>query len=130
MSSTENPLYAEVGSNMLPPSRRPRPPLRSSAPAASLSRDAADSALHEDAVRIGPHVLAGREHDAGHHDRFVDHSHAVLRALARVGAQRLDAERQLRQGDAIAHRAVHRSEEHTSELQSLMRISYAVFCLK
>src|SRR3546814_947362 len=29
------------------------------------------------------------------------------------------------------HRAVeHRSEEHTSELQSLMRISYAVFCLQ
>src|SRR3546814_4730491 len=26
--------------------------------------------------------------------------------------------------------AVRRSEEHTSELQSLMRISYAVFCLK
>src|SRR3546814_6746920 len=26
--------------------------------------------------------------------------------------------------------AHHRSEEHTSELQSLMRISYAVFCLK
>src|SRR3546814_18258178 len=30
---------------------------------------------------------------------------------------------------ARAHRAA-RSEEHTSELQSLMRISYAVFCLK
>src|SRR3546814_1297198 len=29
-----------------------------------------------------------------------------------------------------ATRAVGRSEEHTSELQSLMRISYAVFCLK
>src|SRR3546814_7608248 len=27
-------------------------------------------------------------------------------------------------------RLCHRSEEHTSELQSLMRISYAVFCLK
>src|SRR3546814_6425936 len=27
-------------------------------------------------------------------------------------------------------RAVAKSEEHTSELQSLMRISYAVFCLK
>src|SRR3546814_3987963 len=27
-------------------------------------------------------------------------------------------------------RPVRRSEEHTSELQSLMRISYAVFCLK
>src|SRR3546814_10112462 len=38
-------------------------------------------------------------------------------------------------GDAAAARTVHahrvdRSEEHTSELQSLMRISYAVFCLK
>src|SRR3546814_8363127 len=32
-----------------------------------------------------------------------------------------------RQGDA---RPLPRSEEHTSELQSLMRISYAVFCLK
>src|SRR3546814_3224021 len=31
-----------------------------------------------------------------------------------------------RQADTIASR----SEEHTSELQSLMRISYAVFCLK
>src|SRR3546814_2098142 len=28
------------------------------------------------------------------------------------------------------HRFCVRSEEHTSELQSLMRISYAVFCLK
>src|SRR3546814_4723135 len=31
---------------------------------------------------------------------------------------------------ALADRGVARSEEHTSELQSLMRISYAVFCLK
>src|SRR3546814_9931762 len=30
----------------------------------------------------------------------------------------------------FATAAVKRSEEHTSELQSLMRISYAVFCLK
>src|SRR3546814_4604414 len=29
-----------------------------------------------------------------------------------------------------AIKGVSRSEEHTSELQSLMRISYAVFCLK
>src|SRR3546814_4739430 len=37
-------------------------------------------------------------------------------------------------GHALEHyamgRAKKRSEEHTSELQSLMRISYAVFCLK
>src|SRR3546814_6120518 len=31
---------------------------------------------------------------------------------------------------AIEARLVERSEEHTSELQSLMRNSYAVFCLK
>src|SRR3546814_10397474 len=36
-------------------------------------------------------------------------------------------------GDAVDHSSlwyVGRSEEHTSELQSLMRISYAVLCLK
>src|SRR3546814_2559215 len=33
-------------------------------------------------------------------------------------------------GTASYTLAVNRSEEHTSELQSLMRISYAVFCLK
>src|SRR3546814_5760605 len=31
---------------------------------------------------------------------------------------------------AVAAAGHERSEEHTSELQSLMRISYAVFCLK
>src|SRR3546814_10248794 len=39
----------------------------------------------------------------------------------------------LRRGGRLAQRverALTRSEEHTSELQSLMRISYAVFCLK
>src|SRR3546814_5508125 len=35
--------------------------------------------------------------------------------------------RPLRRGLAVK---IRRSEEHTSELQSLMRISYAVFCLK
>src|SRR3546814_4238525 len=36
----------------------------------------------------------------------------------------------LRGRSGRAGRAIERSEEHTSELQSLMRISYAVFCLK
>src|SRR3546814_7108428 len=41
----------------------------------------------------------------------------------------------LRQRQVVQHRlqearGLARSEEHTSELQSLMRISYAVFCLK
>src|SRR3546814_8592496 len=38
--------------------------------------------------------------------------------------------RERRGVDRIEERACDRSEEHTSELQSLMRISYAVFCLK
>src|SRR3546814_6993074 len=32
--------------------------------------------------------------------------------------------------DPFTGEVIDRSEEHTSELQSLMRISYAVFCLK
>src|SRR3546814_10063725 len=40
--------------------------------------------------------------------------------------QELDAD----QGDVAEQALEQRSEEHTSELQSLMRISYAVFCLK
>src|SRR3546814_3702144 len=43
--------------------------------------------------------------------------------IARAGANRY-------LGDAGDSPIVERSEEHTSELQSLMRISYAVFCLK
>src|SRR3546814_6269888 len=50
---------------------------------------------------------------------------AVRRGAA--GGDRLDAA-----VDVARHRGAFdaRSEEHTSELQSLMRISYAVFCLK
>src|SRR3546814_7892998 len=38
----------------------------------------------------------------------------------------LDGKNALKRDDCLCRR----SEEHTSELQSLMRISYAVFCLK
>src|SRR3546814_6089425 len=44
-----------------------------------------------------------------------------------VAAVRPAGDRRPRAGGA---RRAARSEEHTSELQSLMRISYAVFCLK
>src|SRR3546814_9117510 len=33
-------------------------------------------------------------------------------------------------GDRVGREGLDRSEEHTSELQSLMRISYAIFCLQ
>src|SRR3546814_7811917 len=45
-------------------------------------------------------------------------------------AGNIDAAFGLRQRAAQPQERAQRSEEHTSELQSLMRISYAVFCLK
>src|SRR3546814_8942333 len=70
--------------------------------------------------RVGP---AGDEaRDVLHHDRFAEHDaaqnvadRAVRRLPHLLEAEFLDARR---------------SEEHTSELQSLMRSSYAVFCLQ
>src|SRR3546814_8798770 len=45
-------------------------------------------------------------------------------------AIRANARSRTRAGIQHGRRLDFRSEEHTSELQSLMRISYAVFCLK
>src|SRR3546814_9203161 len=59
-------------------------------------------------------------HEVVHADRHVsDVVHFFLRGPAEAGDMLFSDQR-------IAER----SEEHTSELQSLMRISYAVFCLK
>src|SRR3546814_9220145 len=73
-----------------------------------------------------------------------DHRHeAGLLGFGRLGRP-ADRERREPGGDGTGHRieaeigtrlargaqGCERSEEHTSELQSLMRISYAVFCLK
>src|SRR3546814_2160473 len=41
-----------------------------------------------------------------------------------------DSGHEHREGNRAGKRRARRSDEHTSELQSLMRISYAVFCLK
>src|SRR3546814_1604929 len=43
------------------------------------------------------------------------------------GGEPAGAKAAAKEGEAVEYK---RSEEHTSELQSLMRISYAVFCLK
>src|SRR3546814_8966158 len=96
--------------------------------------------------------------DAGVDDRAISVGNAVqcFRAIARhylddlaqrtFAIARIDALRRIREmeigavfeaGDLFQQRPADvfgdariRSEEHTSELQSLMRISYAVFCLK
>src|SRR3546814_8353555 len=55
---------------------------------------------------------------------------AVIEPLALdAGLPRFDVLRLEHEVGAIERCGVERSEEHTSELQSLMRISYAVFCL-
>src|SRR3546814_5200511 len=54
---------------------------------------------------------------------------ARLRRLRREGVAQ-DAARDLPSVAPVERIVRRRSEEHTSELQSLMRISYAVFCLK
>src|SRR3546814_7137626 len=59
---------------------------------------------------------------------IIRHSRHRDRVAARTKLS--SAERRRRRGAADANDIASRSEEHTSELQSLMRISYAVFCLK
>src|SRR3546814_3452816 len=76
-----------------------------------------------------------KEGAGGERDRQAEHD---LDELAGAAAAVAEGERQA--GDDNDHHrddlgdrsldGLERSEEHTSELQSLMRISYAVFCLK
>src|SRR3546814_6663579 len=78
---------------------------------------------HEDARRLAALALALRlRRVAG--ARLAGDLQAHL--LDRLGEVAMDVHRQRLQGRDVEGR----SEEHTSELQSLMRISYAVFCLK
>src|SRR3546814_6533253 len=92
-----------------------------------LAADLGLEGVEEDAVPI---LERGIRREDGNHLRTI---------VARIGVVDLADGERLADGGAarellddrqfgrIDHR---RSEEHTSELQSLMRISYAVFCLK
>src|SRR3546814_5168587 len=80
-----------------------------------------------------PHRLAPLEHrkafaPVGEFERGVDVRPDPARRRQRVDRRDILGAA-LGKAPPIFARA-HRSEEHTSELQSLMRISYAVFCLK
>src|SRR3546814_2751813 len=68
--------------------------------------------------------LGERNHDSGCEQGFHEH---LSRGQA---AQESNGHRVRRPTRAKMRCHWSRSEEHTSELQSLMRISYAVFCLK
>src|SRR3546814_6739397 len=90
-------------------------------PYTTLFRSRKAALIFGELVRIG--ILRpgqrGNQHrqpdeHAGHKNRYAQkqEDRQILRQVERQGTSR------------------RRSEEHTSELQSLMRISYAVFCLK
>src|SRR3546814_8584642 len=69
--------------------------------------------------------------DLGGRSRALDDDDVALAAQPMIAFENLGHQRAARFAEiAAAQCAAHRSEEHTSELQSLMRISYAVFCLK
>src|SRR3546814_1226890 len=89
-----------------------------------------DAALQDQRSRfvIDEGATAGRDHPGRPVDQPRDHPPlAVPEAVFAEAVEDF--------GDAVVRRPFDllvriRSEEHTSELQSLMRISYAVFCLK
>src|SRR3546814_10473442 len=111
------------------------------------SSDLTDGQAVDRALRCGVPDILSRAADGGCPRRQVDDG-AALSAVA----PRHATDRGARAPDAAQHVEIHdsadgfgrrvfqathaagdtgvRSEEHTSELQSLMRISYAVFCLK
>src|SRR3546814_1509622 len=76
------------------------------------------------------------------YNRFRDDIGYVLGKISELGPDALGAVKKIEKSikgtllknsnlfEALKFRYFGRSEEHTSELQSLMRISYAVFCLK
>src|SRR3546814_1129985 len=79
--------------------------------------------------RQRPGKRAELRHVVGRYQRLVGFSHRCLECLDIWPLEDLTSHQQFEQLSDDARLAV-RSEEHTSELQSLMRISYAVFCLK
>src|SRR3546814_4384041 len=99
-----------------------------------LKQNAARAALDYVLPQLGPKVVLGVG-TGSTVDLFIDelaaHKHAFRAA---VSSSERSAARLRGHGITVLDLnqidSMPRSEEHTSELQSLMRISYAVFCLK
>src|SRR3546814_4213541 len=96
-------------------------PMPSPTPCCGGGRRAAEAAR----VRLGPQarlrIGAKQPHPFGVEPQFLQRAFH-----GRIVGQAFDIRIELGRVEARAAR----SEEHTSELQSLMRISYAVFCMK
>src|SRR3546814_9443595 len=83
------------------------------------SRPAAGARRRDEPVRAALRVAGGPPRRRISGQQLERGGRAYARTLGRVAGD-----------DGDSRRPAQRSEEHTSELQSLMRISYAVFCLK
>src|SRR3546814_3876623 len=91
----------------------------------------ADSAMHLDGVARHSVIGLGRRDPRSSGVKAEIGLAGTGGRVNGVGAREFD--KHIIFGDAVLdrlERADRRSEEHTSELQSLMRISYAVFCLQ
>src|SRR3546814_10834609 len=79
-------------------------------------------------------ILQACEHQPFHSPSGVSGSPSITRGGAPASTRVIGTPRPLvatvATGAPLSTATKGRSEEHTSELQSLMRISYAVFCLK
>src|SRR3546814_7759910 len=112
-----------------PPNGRRRCRLAPSAWERTRSRARSDRKKDRDR---GEHVESGAREGRGGHEAWQNDNERKCHPPAR----RLhDCRQQLVKGFSFIlnwtpGRSFYRSEEHTSELQSLMRISYAVLCLK
>src|SRR3546814_1784665 len=103
-----------------------RPPPRSTRtdtlfPYTTPFRSSREDAPHSASQATMLHIILNKEgpvDDTGFGNSNAD---AVVRRMYLMESRR---------GEATNAEAAYRSEEHTTELQSLMRISYAVFCLK
>src|SRR3546814_3618989 len=83
-------------------------------------------------MRLDIHPYAAKDRLPGQR-QFLRADHAarvVLDLEAFLELEVRNAPQELADADPHFQPCEMRSEEHTSELQSLMRISYAVFCLK
>src|SRR3546814_9237291 len=96
-----------------------------------LARRARRAAPLPNSVRVVAEIFSadisspdGGENGGPRRDRAVERRTPRIR----IGARRSSHTRPVDHG--VPAQCSARSEEHTSELQSLMRISYAVFCLK
>src|SRR3546814_3190025 len=82
-----------------------------------------------DAIAMGWYPERGAGGDFGTHD-WVGYNEGMLVYILALGSPTHAVSKDAWDKGWAARLDEDRSEEHTSELQSLMRISYAVFCLK